>query len=354
MTAIPLELKFDDWPERDQVAWGALFACGGLFEDRGGGAHWTAATQRMLLKVYGRWLSFLARSDSLDPRRAPEERVTVAHVRAFHEELCARVSPVSVAMTIDGLLRVMRPMAPDTDWQWLERVSSRCKMQAGDFDLKPRPGVSSRTVLVEALRLMADLAESTRGSRRSRAWEFRDALMLGLVASRPLRLRTFAGIRIGRHLRQEGDGFVLRFKPEDMKDRKSHDYLLPDALIGPMKLYLADHRPLLLGTNETDFLWVSRLGGRLLYEGVSAQIYRLTERLLGLGYRPHAFRHIAATSIAEEDPTHVNIIASVLGHSTLVTAERHYNRASMVSAVNRWQAVVKDTRRQWRNDRTRS
>ena len=62
----------------------------------------------------------------------------------------------------------------------------------------------------------------------------------------------------------------------------------------------------------------------------------ITSRAFGRSApRPHAFRDIAATSIAEEDPAHVNIIADILGHSTSGWASSSYNRASGVKAARR-------------------
>ncbi len=62
-----------------------------------------------------------------------------------------------------------------------------------------------------------------------------------------------------------------------------------------------------------------------------------------MALRPHAFRHIAATSIAEADPEHVNIIRDLLGHATLDISERHYNRATGISSCTRVQSIVEVT-----------
>jgi site-specific recombinase XerD len=68
-------------------------------------------------------------------------------------------------------------------------------------------------------------------------------------------------------------------------------------------------------------------------------------RHLGIALRPHAFRHIAATSIAEYDPEHVNIIRDILGHASLNMAQKHYNRATGISSCNGLQSIVEDFRK---------
>jgi hypothetical protein len=71
-----------------------------------------------------------------------------------------------------------------------------------------------------------------------RATLYRDGLMVGLLIARPLRLRTFIAIELERHLVMRRDGFLLRFAPEDMKDKKAHEYAVPTELVEPLQRYL--------------------------------------------------------------------------------------------------------------------
>ena len=71
-----------------------------------------------------------------------------------------------------------------------------------------------------------------------RATLYRDGLMVGLLIARPLRLRTFIAIELDRHLVARSDGFLLRFAPKDMKDKKSHEYAVPTELVEPLQRYL--------------------------------------------------------------------------------------------------------------------
>jgi hypothetical protein len=59
---------------------------------------------------------------------------------------------------------------------------------------------------------------------------------------------------------------------------------------------------------------------------------------------PHLFRDGAATAIAIVDPEHVGTIASVLGHSTLATSERHYNQARGLEAGRRYHGTIEQLR----------
>ncbi len=63
---------------------------------------------------------------------------------------------------------------------------------------------------------------------------------------------------------------------------------------------------------------------------------------------PHLFRDCAATSIAIEDPEHVRISASILGHASLATTEKYYNQARTLEAGRLYQKSVVTMRQEMR------
>ena len=77
---------------------------------------------------------------------------------------------------------------------------------------------------------MRDIDRIGWASEFRRAALFRDALMVGLLIAIPLRLRTFIAIELEHHLNLRTSGFILSFAPEDMKDKKSHEFVLPAEL----------------------------------------------------------------------------------------------------------------------------
>jgi integrase/recombinase XerD len=50
------------------------------------------------------------------------------------------------------------------------------------------------------------------------------------------------------------------------------------------------------------------------------------------------------TTLATDDPAHVRVGARLLGHSSLRTGERHYNQATMVSAVTQYHETLAQLR----------
>ena len=87
-------------------------------------------------------------------------------------------------------------------------------------------------------------------------------------------------------------------------------------------------------------LWISRHGLPMSRETIYGSIRARTLEGLGRAINPHLFRDCVATSIAIEDPRHVNIASRLLGHREISTAEQHYNLARSVEASRLLQNVV--------------
>jgi len=71
---------------------------------------------------------------------------------------------------------------------------------------------------------------------------------------------------------------------------------------------------------------------------------RRTQAEFGIKLNPHGFRDCAATWIAIYDPEHVQIVAAILGHSSLETSERYYNLARGLEAGRRYHGEIKAIR----------
>ncbi|MFD0911269.1 site-specific integrase [Ruegeria arenilitoris] len=121
--------------------------------------------------------------------------------------------------------------------------------------------------------------------------------------------------------------FEFLLSAEDTKDKKERWFPLPKLLVQPMVSYLGICRPILVGPKTSNALRISQYGDPIIANGLSRELPKAAKRLLGVKLRTHNFRHIAATSIAETDPEHVNIIRDILGHATLDMSQKHYNRA---------------------------
>ncbi|WPZ34045.1 site-specific integrase [Thalassobaculum sp. OXR-137] len=321
-----------DWPSIDRELWQRARADSDLLEDGGLAEHWRPDTVRKVEKAYGRYLTFLVSTGSLSGATSPAERISRQLVAQYIGVLREQVASKTLAGRIIDLGEAIRVMSPGSDIEWLRRLGRRLSSQ-----ITPVRNKHSRIVPIDQLfDLGVDLMERSkhdRGPRPSSASvQFRDGLMIALLAARPFRLRTFWRLRVGRHLRRSGDGYLIQIWDEDAKTGRGDVYPLPQDLPPYVDDYLNRVRPLLLNGRDSDKLWISWAGDDLSECGIHDKIEERTKARFGHAINPHLFRDCAATSIAIEDPEHVRIIKSILGHTSLETSQRFYNQGQSMSA----------------------
>lgn len=344
--SIPLVLKQHDWPQADKTAWDALFAVSDYFDESTPCAYWSDGSRNKRAQSYGQWLSFLKRTSPKCLTSPPAFRVTQIAVKVYIEECEARLKPRSVASLASDLYVVIRAMSPDTNWDWLNSVSKRLQANAQRRSLPAPHPISATEVLHYALEWIKRHDGNNRYCHKTQAIRFRQGLMIAFLVSRPVRRRTLLATSLDDHLQLKTDGYHLYYNSEDMKNGKSYDFPLPDVLTLLMHRYLEVHRPALLQGKQSSALWIGQYGDPITPDGLSREFPKATKRILGVALRPHAFRHIAATFIAESDPEQANIIRDVLGHSTLDMAQKHYNRATGKSACDDYQNLIARLRKE--------
>jgi site-specific recombinase XerD len=263
----------------------------------------------------------------------------------------------TVYFRIHELDKAMRVLAPKIDWDWLRRIEAQTRARAKPARPKRQRVVSSKELFDLGDMLMARAGSSQASSPRDRAALFRDGLMIAVLAARPMRLRNLIGIRIGQQLVRRGAEYWLVFTADETKTRYPIEVPVPPVLTSAIDEYLDYHRPLLLLRPSdglavvTDALWISERATQLKASATNYRINTVTRRELGSAINPHLFRDCAATSVALDDPEHVRIIASLLGHSSLATSERHYNQAHALQALRRYQEHLVQLRQRLRRKR---
>jgi site-specific recombinase XerD len=197
--------------------------------------------------------------------------------------------------------------------------------------------------LYEAGLGLLEQAESKKPRRPSCiSIDYRDGLMIALLATALVRVKNFADIQIGTHLIKSGDRYVLIFPADEVKNNQPIEFEVYQPLVPVLDRYLEYHRHLLLQGQDSDFLWISKLGRPIKPHHVSERITKVTNRLLGKRISPHLFRHCAATSISEISPELARIIRPLLAHTRITTGERYYNRAGVLQASRRHGNVVQN------------
>jgi integrase len=236
-------------------------------------------------------------------------------------------------------------MNPAQDVSRIQRASARIHNAA-----KPvRELVARLQPAAEVEKLGLDMMHAADHDRfrtaSERAVLYRDGLLIAFLVHRPLRLANLASIAVGGQLQRRGAGWWLSFDGAEVKGGRDIDCTWPEDLVPALEQYLEVHRPVLLagapGTlPAADGLWVA-LGGRPMGKSaIEFQIRSRTGEEFGKPIFPHAFRHLAATTIATVDPENVQAASAVLSHASARTTEDHYNRAKMVDAGRRYHEAL--------------
>lgn len=324
MAAPPLSMRFRDWPLVDQTVWerilGGTQRCTAL--DGPPLAEWSQRHVAVARLDYGRWLRWLMSIGRLEPNVPPAKRLTADLMRGFIGAECARCRWSTIATTIGNLLGVAVSIDPASDLAWMRELHGRLKRRARREDRRPRHIAHAHALYGLGLDAMAGARDV--GSDQSQ--DFRDGLMVAMLAAAPIRISNFAALTIGRHVLRRGDAWHLELAASETKTRQADTWPLPAKLSDPLRFYVERVRPCLLTQSRaaSDRLWIADNGRPMSANSIRKAIKRLTEAAFGAPILPHSFRHSAATSFVQELPERAAEAPAILGHRSGRTTERHY------------------------------
>jgi integrase/recombinase XerD len=365
-------LAFDAWPEADRTAWMTALQPANFLEESGRGAKWRPASRFSARGAYARWLGWLLTTGVVLDAEAPAARINPERMRAYVAFLANARATVTRASYFGVLCMAVRAMFPNDDWQWLQAVQRGLRRLSS-----PSRGKERRIVPAGQLRRLGlDLIEragevldwppdaTTDRDRTAAARDYRDGLIIALLASRPLRVRNLLGVEIGRHLRQSNSGITLHFPADETKNGRAIHATWPEFLERPLARYLSKVRPLLIAPRAPgkapvspstcgNVLWVGQRGTMLTAGGLQVIFERHARRRFGHVVNPHLVRDCVATTIADLDPDHIRFAAQLLGHRALRVTERSYIAANIQRAVDRHHDLISAIRFEGRKSRRR-
>jgi integrase/recombinase XerD len=338
------------WPVEDRRNWIRNRLGKGLEGRDNPAVAWSERTTKKNANGYGRYLAWLDREGLLAEDEAITERVTPERVGSYTASLKSRFSSVSVGTTVGALCAAARALGPDADWSWLSRRSTRLKLRA-------KPSRDKRHAIQHTLDLypfgkrLMDAAERGKGKTVAAVQRYQSGLVIALLAARPLRIRNFQAITIGESLRWDGAAYWLAFSTDDTKMRTPIEEPLPDDLVSYLEAFLRTWRPVLLrqtrrfgGVPTHRRLWVDRSGSPMKESTLRSLINRYTQKEFGTAVWPHLFRDCLLTSVAMNQPELMRIGATLLGHASSRTGEKHYNQARMLDASRRYGSTIFELR----------
>lgn len=349
-----------EWPAFDRERWFAATTHRNIFDrDCNIPSEWSPDTRKGYAHGYGQWLNWLHREDPFVLSTRPAERASLERLKAYHEALRARsLADYTIAGRIRSLAQALVAIESDHDWAWIERAADRLHGQARHKKNIREILQPASDVLDLGLSLMGDggqgdgvLAAGGYGSVR-----YRDGLIIAFLILCPLRRRNLASLALGQGLERQGDAWRVRIPAEETKTRREIYWRWPILLDDALNHYFTVHRPALLGRCAhdpycTEALWISRQGGQMSSQAIYEMVCARTEAAFGRAIYPHAFRHIAATTIATLAPEQTDLVMDVLSHVSTRSSDKHYNLARMLGAGERMNATRFKTRRALRNNR---
>ena len=130
---------------------------------------------------------------------------------------------------------------------------------------------------------------------------YRDTLMLAMLAARPLRLKNFTNLLIGKHLLREGATWLLVIPGEETKTKQPLEHALRPTSFH-IQVYLEKVRPSFRSARGGQSLWLTFEGTPLDAHSIYCRFILVTHRLLGVAIYPHLLRDCAATSLSTNCP----------------------------------------------------
>jgi integrase/recombinase XerD len=319
-------LSFADWPAEDRGRWEAAFKIADRFDASSCGAHLAPATRKARRESYGRFLGFIL---AIHPNRLtapPEARIDRSIVAEYVDWRRRSGEVPSLAADLGHLRDALKLICPNTDWSWLATIIKRIAVTAPRSAGKYHLVTSDRLYLlgVELMDRAVAVADSTDRIRKAHAFQYRDGLVIALLALIPLRSRTLTAIHIGQHLVKTGDLWALDIPATDTKTRRGLDFPVSREMSARIDLYLEQFRSRIPGADEHTGLWPSNKSRPMCANAIYLAVRKRSKKAFGFGVNLHRFRHAAASFWSSQDPVNVRGVKDVLGQASIGTTERHY------------------------------
>ena len=345
---IRTSIGFMNWPELDQKLWQSATTKGDFLSPDGRAAQWVPETKFQVEKGYGKWVFFLTSVVALPSENltSPVDRLSKDRLRDYVEFLTLQgLKSQSVASRLRDLYEALRVMCPSYDLAMLKHLLKVLNRRA-----KPSRNKAARIkhpleIWAAALKAMDEAETSDELTPLHRSCAYRDALALGFLALRPIRLKNLAQLTLSEHLTHDGSRWHCSFYGCETKDKKPLHFALPTdfEFVTRFERYLIVHRPILLRelhntaqsrtvSQLTGPLWISTRRTRMSLQSLYWNTCRISEQLFNVRLNPHLMRDCAASAMSSGAPEYILAAARILGHGTLTTTIEHYEQSSMLTA----------------------
>jgi integrase len=185
---------------------------------------------------------------------------------------------------------------------------------------------------------------------RDAALQAQTAIAVELLIAAPIRSHNLVALQLDVHVLRShaanGAVWYLVITADQTKNRKRLEFRLSERLVGLLRIYLEQYRPLLAEPGNA-FLFPSGTG-HLATSSLAARLKASVFRRTGLRVNPHLFRHFAGKLILTARPGAYGVVEHVLGHRDPTTTRTFYTGTETAAATRHFDALVQETRAQLR------
>lgn len=208
-------------------------------------------------------------------------------------------------------------------------------------------------LMEEAIRLRTGWT-TARGEHRppaplEAAWVAALAAAIEILLHLPLRIHDLAALRIGKDffLEEASRGrWTSRVRVKTNKTNQVVETHFPEESVDLLRRYVEEFRP--SGPHPgTEWLFPHRDRSDVprTRQHFSEAIGAAVERLVGVRVTAHGFRSFVACLIIERDAMAQSDVMAVLGHASVVTALKHYQRINRIAAGQRLSQALRSERK---------
>jgi len=336
------------WPQADRQAWEDALTPGTIFDDHlGARANHSAQSNYKTERGYGRFLTYCRMYDPACLDEPPAARITQDRVKAYVRHLSdLENGSQTILCRLQELGDVAWVLAPTRDWSFINRIASRIRARHKPVRTKSRIMMSD-----ELAQLGYDLMDQVGDQATVKAaCQFRDGLMIALLAYIPIRRKNFSKLSLGESLVWRQNQWFIMLTPDETKTHAWFETVLPKTLEPYLIRYLERYRPCLIASigrwskpTGTAF-WISQHSSPMTDIAIYDRICRQTGKRFGEHVSPHLFRDAAASTLATEAPDHVRIAAPLLGHRSFQTTEKYYRKAKAQEGHGRFIETISKLR----------
>ena len=328
-------LPLDQWPAADRTAWALACRPSQRLKLGGAAAHMKDITRRDLARRYGYFLDHVQRSEGLDPNAAAAGYVSPDRVDRFLAELKGRVRSVTVHGSTYKLRRIAQILDPARNFTWLIEIEEDLAL---GMQPKSKFGRLVYTnVLIDAgVMLMAEADATPHRSALARARQFRNGLMVAMLAFHPVRPGNFAALEIGRSFKQVNGSWWIVLSHSETKEKRLDERAIDSFLAHWIDRYLGVHRPILARTDEAVArLWLSSNDGRAMtYDAVERAISKTTLATVGIAVSPHLFRTAGASTAALHAGSNPNLGSAPHRHRRALQPRQQFGGGEKLRRAN--------------------